>query len=461
MPLFTTISRLFRRVLPAIALTAGLLQSATAQTTFTRVPSPNPSTTRNQLRGISGTSSTDIWTVGHYEAAPGSNKPMNLILHWNGTGWQAFPSTNLSTVWNDLWDVEAISPTDAWAVGQYDNLTRPQLLRWNGTAWSQQTLPNPTLNAYLFSLDAISPNDVWAVGGKTGSPFSNYAVHYNGSSWTEIPVPNPGAGRNNLNSVHGIAANDVWAVGSWGVAVGDYHYVALHWNGSSWTNVTLPNINNGVDGELTDVKMVSANDVWAVGYSLAGGIVLIHWNGTAWTEVPATGGGGALAVLGPNNVYGVGGDIAHWNGSSWTVVDTLFHYPYPSLVATTVLPNGEIWAAGRTVDSSNVFQTLVYRTGANPISTGTGITAKEGSWLSVFPNPFDGSALIQLTGQPDVPIRLSLTDAAGRVVWQQEVTLKGTTERVPLDAGKSMPAGMYLLRAVGAERSETVRLLRK
>ena len=55
--------------------------------------------------------------------------------------------------------------------------------------------------------------------------------------------------------------------------------VIMHYNGSSWTQVTAPD-NSG----LLDVDAVSATDAWAIA---ADGSVL-NWNGTAWTVVTSS-----------------------------------------------------------------------------------------------------------------------------------------------------------------------------
>lgn len=420
------------------------------QPTWTRVPSPNPSTVRNLLRGISGTSSSDIWTVGHYYPNPSTITMNNLVMHWNGTGWQTMTVPNPSTNSNDLWDVAAINTNLAWAVGDFaysNGVANALILKWDGSTWAQQSIPLIAGGSFLFGLGVINSNDIWAVGGKAGSPFLCYSMHYNGSSWTEVPVPPaPGSGRNDFNGVHGISSNDVWAVGSWGVAVGDYHFLAMHWNGSAWVNSPIPtSVNGAIDGELMDVKVVSSNDVWAVGYSLAGGVVLIHYDGTSWTQVPTSGGGGALAVLSANDIYGVGGDITHWNGSSWTVTDTLISYPWPALNATTVLPNGEIWAAGRTVDSNNVFQTLVYRRGPGSTTT-TGVNIHSASLhLGVYPNPFDNVITLDIATAKGQPADIMLTDMTGRTVLQNRVTLSAGSNHIPLNVPAAISAGMYMV----------------
>jgi len=68
----------------------------------------------------------------------------------------------------------------------------------------------------------------------------------------------------NLYDVFMVSASDGWAVGSGGTMI--------HWDGSSWSNVTSP------AAALRSVFMVSASDGWAVGY--AG--TIIRWTGTVW-----------------------------------------------------------------------------------------------------------------------------------------------------------------------------------
>lgn len=333
-----------------------------SQQAWTRVPSPDTSATRNLLSGISGTSSSDVWAVGHYELlTPGNER--NLIMHWNGNGWQLFNGTDLSSTYNDLWDVAALSANDVWAVGTYNDpgTSRSQLIHWNGTAWSHTALPNIPGGSFLFSIDAISSNDIWAVGGKSGSPTRPaYTIHYDGSNWTEFTAASPGSFRNYFQAVDGIASNDVWAVGYKSDSYGDFHAMAQHWNGSSWTNFSLPASISSPLGELYSVTMISSNDVWAVGSTVTGNLLMTHWNGTNWTEVSTTGSAGGTIIARGTDLFSVGAGISQWNGTNWTVIDPLNQLSYPSLVAGITFSNGDIWLAGREFDTS--FHSLVYRT---------------------------------------------------------------------------------------------------
>src|SRR5688572_24157039 len=344
---------------------------------WVQVPSPDPSATRNMIRGMSGTSSSDVWAVGSYEEVFNYN-PYNvqhdLLLHWNGAVWQQFPALHLSATLDDLWDVEAISANNVWAVGAYNDFatTRAELLHYDGISWTNQPLPFITGGSFLNALHAINASDIWAAGGQSGSPTRPcFVIHYNGSSWTEITVPPVGVYRNRFNDIHGISSNDIWAAGHWGNSYGDFHALIMHWNGTNWSNISLPSSIVSQLSEVLSIKMIAANDVWAVGYYSAGGMFKIHWDGNSWTEIiPANGGGGAFAPLSSNNVFSVGGEISHWNGSAWTIVDGLTQLSYPSLGSTVVFSNGEIWAGGRTVDASNNFFSLIYRSVNNvPVFT--------------------------------------------------------------------------------------------
>jgi hypothetical protein len=418
--------------------------SGFGQLGWVQVPSPDASTTRNMVRGISGTSSADVWAVGSYE------DPLfvqnDLILHWNGGSWQQFPAMHLSTTLDDLWDVEAISTNNVWAVGMYNDFatTRAELLHYDGVSWTNQVLPFITGGSFLFAMHAVSATDIWAAGLKSGSPTRPaYVIHYNGSSWSEITVPAVGTYRNMFNDIHGNSSNDIWAVGHWTNSYGDFHALAMHWNGSNWTNISLPSSIVSQVSEVLSVKMISSNDVWAMGYYITGGMFKIHWDGSTWTEItPSNGGGGAFAILASNDIYSVGGEISHWDGSAWTIVDQLTQLSYPSLGSTVVFPNGEIWAGGRTVDLSNNFYSLIYRSVNNtPIFSGGGTQ----SW-NVGTNSINNpTGNLLLTTDADVSQILTYTVTTAPT----HGTLNGLPATAITNNGIAIPSGVTYTPATG------------
>ena len=149
---------------------------------------------------ISADASNDVWAVG--TVAFGST----LIEHFNGKAWTVVASPNAGLGWNVLNGVVAIAPNDVWAVGYYTknvNSTRPALTlveHWDGTKWSIVPSPNVGPNSVyqsnqFYGVTAVSANDVWAFGSffaADGSEQQSTLVeHFDGTSWTIVPSPNP------------------------------------------------------------------------------------------------------------------------------------------------------------------------------------------------------------------------------------------------------------------------------
>jgi hypothetical protein len=174
--------------------------------------------------------------------------------------------------------------------------------------------PNVTADNHLEAVDATGPNDAWAVGWGSTSPFGGTAIaiilHWNGTSWENVSIPEPSPVM--LFGVRALAPDDVWAVGH--TYVGGPHWipVILHWDGTSWSRASIPVPEFG--GQLRDVVSLSATNVYAIGFSGEGSFsktLVLRWNGTSWiqqpTPSPATGpklyGGAAIST---GTVWGVG-----------------------------------------------------------------------------------------------------------------------------------------------------------
>src|SRR6266516_976071 len=187
---------------------------------------------------------------------------------------------NPSSSGNELSDVAAISSTDVWAVGtdEGDNTIPSKTLaeHWNGTAWSVVATPNPGSNPscagnngnVLHAVSAVSTSDVWAVGTFWScSLFKTMALHWNGTVWSVVSTPNPGANNyNELYDVVAVASNDVWAVGYYYAGQGEAaRTLTEHWNGSKWSVVSSPNV--GTTSTISAITSVSPGELWAVGYT--------------------------------------------------------------------------------------------------------------------------------------------------------------------------------------------------
>jgi hypothetical protein len=247
--------------------------------------------------------------------------------------------------------------------------------------WSVVTSPNPGTQDILQGIGGASSSDVWAVGLEFENYTSqfNLAEHWDGTSWTAIPTPNPGDNssecggfyQNDLIGVAEISANDVWAVGQY-CTVGpndDVSYLTLteHWNGTAWT--VIPSPNPSQISYLEGVAALATNNVWAVGQNYDGStgipVTLIeHWNGTAWSVVPSPNPAGrtaaylsAVAAVSPTNIWAVGYSsapintiplIEHYNGTSWSIVDSPYvkSSRFNQLNGIGIIAPDDVWAVG-------------------------------------------------------------------------------------------------------------------
>jgi hypothetical protein len=344
--------------------------------TWKVVDSPNPSGDFPILRSIAVVSPDDVWAVGD-----------GLIEHWNGNRWRlvsAAPGGNPP----NFKSVTAVASNDVWAVGRGQDTT-PQgyqqtlVEHWDGSAWTVVPSPNgSTIGSQLLGVDAVSANDIWAVGSSStlAPPYENTLIeHWDGSSWSIIPSPNPSGGNfNKLNGVAVVVANDIWAVGSYSGSTSHSQTLIEHWDGSTWSIVPSPNV--GPYGNyLYSVSARAANDVWAVGASNNGGNSLIlHWDGVSWSVIPSpniadwTNQLQSVTAIAADDVWAVGvatftwyisdGDeltssqtiIQHWNGSAWSIVPS----PNPGdannyygtikneLYGVAAVSASDVWAVG-------------------------------------------------------------------------------------------------------------------
>jgi hypothetical protein len=247
------------------------------------------------LNGVAALSSSDVWAVGQ-------NGVHSLVEHWNGQRWVMVPSPSIGT-YDVLTAVCAISRNDAWAVG-FSIPFVYILMHWDGTIWSVVNGP-PANSSGLSSVKAFATDDVWAVGWKDydGNHFtsSTFTVHWDGTTWSEIPSPNVGMGFKSLGGVDGVAPNDVWAVGSSGLS--SVGALTMHWDGTAWT--VVPTL---TDGWFSAVKAFSATDVFAVGTS-GNKPLSARWDGTLWRVIPTP----------PVNIPGWLSEISGLDGSIWAV----------------------------------------------------------------------------------------------------------------------------------------------
>ncbi|MDQ3704349.1 MAG: S-layer homology domain-containing protein [Chloroflexota bacterium] len=237
---------------------------------LTGLPLPDGYET-GQLGAVVAIAPGDVWAAGNFSATDpqGASYSSPFLMHWNGTAWTA-RSTGDRFSSLRMYDITASSTNDVWAVGHPGLYYSGVVLHWNGQEWTS------TSAEQLNGIDALSPTDVWAVGrATTRSPngaFYPATRHWDGTSWRSVFPGEPYNDWNVFSDVEVIGHNDVWAVGhyakgtsSWTPGGGPYPQLSMiqHWNGARWNYI--PTAGEIEDSFLTGIAAASAGNIWAVG----------------------------------------------------------------------------------------------------------------------------------------------------------------------------------------------------
>jgi hypothetical protein len=245
-------------------------------------PSNGTGNAFNAVTTIPGTH--DLWAVG----------TGGLAELWNGTKWKIIPTASVnSPVFSG---VAAFSATDAWAVGNYyqgSQMPNAALIEhWNGKKWSQvpAAYPSGSQHSFLNSITALSATNVWAVGSYDngiGSPGYTLVEHWNGTQWSIVSSPSPASNNNVLGSLSRIPGTNHLVAAGFTFDGTNTQSLVESWDGTSWSVVPTPGV--GAGSQLAGVIALSAKSAWVVGddYDGQGDIntLIEHWNGTAWSVV--------------------------------------------------------------------------------------------------------------------------------------------------------------------------------
>ncbi|MDQ3928617.1 MAG: S-layer homology domain-containing protein, partial [Chloroflexota bacterium] len=137
-------------------------------TSWAVVPSPDPGAQVNFLDAVDAVSSNDVWAVG-YMWNHGDAR-YALALHWDGTTWSYVPDDQVHGY--EFHGVEAVAHNDVWAVGEQGGqygYQQPLIQHWDGTYWTAVSAASYGLyRNHLYDIEAVSPEDIWAVGEYSG-----------------------------------------------------------------------------------------------------------------------------------------------------------------------------------------------------------------------------------------------------------------------------------------------------
>jgi hypothetical protein len=371
-----------RAVVPVMAgvltLATGLASANAASSPGWRISKVLP--VSSDLDSVAATAAGDAWAAGFSCGNPCGDSSL-LVDRWNGTAWRRIsaPSDVPASIGSAV--VAASSASNAWVfAGISGSAGHTDVLHWTGHAWGSTT-QFPDLSAITTAV-APSPTDAWAFGQIT-FPFSPYAAHYDGTSWVQVPFPiNPA--RASASS-----ASDVWVIGETVVTSGPGQVTIEHWDGQSWQEVALPPVTLPAGDSLqpADILAITPDNVWADAFVMAGqgemvrvapGTVLLHWNGTVWSQVTVpypTYQPNSLAQDGHGGLWlSVDGDASE-NYNPYLVHDVNGHWhriAVPAVAGDTTqlgrlswIPGTHsVWAAGNAIQTtSGTSQGIILKNG--------------------------------------------------------------------------------------------------
>lgn len=172
------------------------------------------------------------------------------------------------------------------------------LFESTGSDW--MVLRRPRKVVPFQTIFGSSPDDIFALAS------AGLGVHYDGTSWTDITVPETAL------MYAGASVSDAFAVA---VGVGG---AVLTWDGTAWLSAASP-----VTTSLYDVYAPAADDVFAAGdYG-----TVLHYDGTAWSKMPGDFAGTHFKGIdgsAGDDVFACGnqGAIYHYDGETWTPMDS-------------------------------------------------------------------------------------------------------------------------------------------
>lgn len=309
----------------------GTLVERGGQAGLTAVPSPSPGVSGSgggaRLEAVSAVSRSSAWAVGTYVRADGQTH--TLILHWDGASWRVSPSPDLPGSTPELTGVLALSPTNAWAVGDVfadrESVSKTVAEHWDGRRWRivpSQNPPGPNgrRGDVLASICRVPGSDaLWAVGSHTNLRGGRPLVErWTGTAWKAVDVPTGMLPKHGLGSrLTGVAATRrfVLAVGYFSNSVnGNVFPVALVRTRAGWVVANPVRVPGGMLNALTHPP--HERTFWTVGTAFGtSGLqspFAESWTGRSWRAfhipglpasanssfegVRATGDGSVLAV---------------------------------------------------------------------------------------------------------------------------------------------------------------------
>lgn len=249
-----------------------LIHSTNGGKTWTReITAPQP------LQAVWGTGASDVYAVGDGERG---------LHHFDGSDWTDFATGPSHQDMRGIW---GLSETEVYIAGSEDSFGAHGFQRWDGMSLTVIDVSNAFRATDLFG---SSSSDMWATSNRQ-------LWHWDGTTMTSVPGADTDGGKT-LNAIWGSGtSDDYFAVGSQSLSSGPVGIIE-HYDGTGWTLQE-----DRLSGVPRDVWGTSPTNVFVGG----GFGLLLHYDGTAWSPVSSAGGPtagvAALWVAPTGEIYAV------------------------------------------------------------------------------------------------------------------------------------------------------------
>lgn len=186
--------------------------------------------------------------------------------------------------------IVTISRHEVFAAGHLHAKDAGYVGVWDGHSWRPSLVLKRDVGADFESLAAAGPRDVWALGVVDRQPPHQILYHWDGTTWTPVTLPAHSSSVQ-LGSMAASAGN-LWISGIEHVAgAATLRGVIYHLSGSTWARQRIV-YTHGVNSQIVSLTVSKAGSLWAVG-SIASRSdpthlmpLVLHYTGGAWRQQP-------------------------------------------------------------------------------------------------------------------------------------------------------------------------------
>src|SRR6185312_14032463 len=224
-----------------------------------------------ELNGVTCTTSPSYCVaVGTTKATSASTTSRTLIEKVSGGVWSQQTSPSTEGVESRLSDVSCTSGTSCVAVGRVGAGALSEF--YNGTEWKQVATG---VTGLFESVSCTATTACTAVGQGSGKLIVR---RWNGTSWVmQLPVSPTGSTASTGTEVTCRSATECVLVGSY-TAEGTVRSLAERWNGTAWSQDTVPLPKGSTSATLLGVSCPASTFCAAVGNSTISGVTTMLVN---------------------------------------------------------------------------------------------------------------------------------------------------------------------------------------